>query len=75
MSTIRKSLTVTPRDPQTDPPPCDGTQVVWGYRDGEILAGDAHYMWNVYDHSDEDPWIDPDIVWWFNAQDLVDGSV
>lgn len=60
---------VRKRDPRTDEPPCDGTQIVYGFKDGEVLAGDAHWAWQEPSDADEpDVEVDPDIVWWFNAE-------
>jgi hypothetical protein len=69
-------FTVRKRDPRTDPPPCDGTQIVYGFKDGEVLAGDAHWAWQ--ESTDPEAYntlVDPDIVWWFNAErDLEEGT-
>jgi hypothetical protein len=62
-------FTVRKRDPRADPPPCDGTHIVYGLKDGVVLAGVAHWAWQ--EHSDADTQstvVDPDIVWWFNAE-------
>ena len=61
------------RDPKTDPPPNDGTQAVWRYRDGETLAGETHAMY-VPVRRGQDGYIevDPEIVWWFKVDDLED---
>lgn len=65
------SVKFTPRDPRTDPPPCDGTQAMWGYKDGEILSGESHYMFTATSETGPLAVIDPDIVWWFGGEDLA----
>jgi hypothetical protein len=67
-------LVVRKRDPRTDEPPCDGTQIVYGFKEGVVLAGDAHWAWQEPSDADEPDFeVDPDIVWWFNAErDLED---
>jgi hypothetical protein len=70
-------FTVRKRDPRTDPPPCDGTQIVYGFGDGVVLAGDAHWAWRKpTDPEAHGTVVDPDIIWWFNAErDLVWGAL
>lgn len=48
--------------------PSDGTQVIAGYRDGSILAGDAHHLWVTRDDPVQYITPDPELVWWANAE-------
>jgi len=71
----RRALLIAERREPGHDMPSDGTQVVYGYPDGTILAGDAHHMWRSSDDPVRYIHPDPELAWWVNAEALRPASI